>query len=86
MKKFNKVFSVFLSLSILLLGGCSNFVGLGEAIDQKGPVIEIVYPELNACVTDDFVLTGYARDNKGVTEINIRCEETGRSWKIENGI
>ncbi len=79
MKKINKVIAGLFSAAALLFAGC---VGLGEEVDLKGPSLKISYPEVGTCVRQGFNIVGSADDNTAVTQIEITCNETHKTWKI----
>lgn len=65
-------------LSVLFILGCTT--GLGEEVDLEAPEITITEPKKNSSKRLSFTFEGTCKDNKGVTEVVISNNETGKIY------
>lgn len=73
MKKIIKT----LALTALSFSLFSCKLGLGEEVDIIAPTLEVLTPERNSSVPQTVTVSGKARDNTGVTLIEITFEKEG---------
>lgn len=79
-KSFLSIFSGFI-FSFLVLASCS--IGLGPAVDTRGPSVEIKGPLARQNVTDKFDITGTVFDDTDIQILTVTC--AGNEWKNEGG-
>lgn len=65
---------------LLSLFLCTCTTGLGEEIDLEAPEITITSPKKNSFQKLTFTFEGTCYDNKGVTDIVISNNETGKIY------
>lgn len=75
--------SICLITAILSFASCE--IGLGEAVDLEAPVVTVKSPEPTSSVGKEFEITGTARDNIGVTKLEISIEESKQKFLWESG-
>ena len=68
---------VFRFITTIFLVGLLSFscnIGLGEAVDITPPEVKIITPLISQSVAQQFIITGQAKDNYGITLININID------------
>lgn len=78
MKKIN-LFAI--ALTSLIMTSCS--IGLGEALDLRGPTIQILTPTERECVSENFEITGTAYDDTQVATLTVTLDEN--TWLNQQG-
>ena len=68
---------VFRFITTIFLVGLLSFscnIGLGEALDITPPEVKIITPLISQSVAQQFIITGQAKDDYGITLININID------------
>ena len=88
-KSFKYIKNTLLISALALMGAnflsCGESSGLGAAVDQEAPVVNLTSHEDNDIVPSAFTLTGTASDNIEVTLLTIDFEDADIHYQIVPG-
>lgn len=77
-----KLFAAVLTV-VAIFAACSP--GLGEEVDMKGPVLDLVSPEYMQNVNRYFTVEGTVRDDQGILDVVVTTSASSASWRIFDG-